>query len=59
MEDMVEYFISLEEIAKYNHITSIEELGEEETKKFSEVRSKEAEQYYHSQTVQDEYEEGR
>jgi hypothetical protein len=42
MEDMVEYLNSLEEIAKCNHIESIEELGEEETKKFSESRSKEA-----------------
>lgn len=42
MEDMVEYLNSLEKIAKCNHIESIEELGEEETKKFSESRSKEA-----------------
>ena len=48
MEDMVEYFNSLEEIAKCNHIASLEELGEEETKQFSESRSKEAGQYYHS-----------
>jgi hypothetical protein len=59
MEDMVEYLNSLEEIAKCNHIESIEELGEEETKKFSDSRSKEAGQYYHSQTGPDEYEEGR
>ena len=36
MEDMVEYLNSLEEIAKCNHITSIEDLGEEDSKKFSE-----------------------
>ena len=59
MEDMVEYSYSLEEIAKCNHIASLEELGEEETKKFSESRSKEAGKYYHSQTGPDEYEEGR
>lgn len=59
MEDMIEYFSCLEVIAKCNHIVSIEELGEEETIKFSESRSKEAGPYYHSQTGPDEYEEGR
>ena len=42
-----------------NYIASFEELEEEENKKFSERRFKEAGQYYHSQAGPDKYKEGR